>query len=89
MTPESKALLLENLLLDAYLLLVEIRDLKLNLSLELQAIRDDRRAQHKQFEEFIIDLQNTLDQIRAKHLIEGKILNLIKGRENVREHQTI
>jgi len=90
MTPVSKALLLENLLLDAYLLLAEIRDLKINLSLELQTIRDERRNQHEEFQEFINDLNSALDEIRGKHIIEWKLLNLINPRKNdARKKETV
>jgi len=56
MAAQTKALLLENLLLDAYLILQEVADLKRNLSLELQAARDERRAQNREFKEFVADL---------------------------------
>lgn len=77
MTVQTKALLLENLLLDAYLISQEIADLKRNLSLELQAARDERRAQDREFQEFMTDIRNTLDEIRAKHIVEAQLLDLI------------
>ena len=89
MTTRGKVLLVENLLIDCYLLLQEVRDLKGNLSLELQAARDDRRAQASEWTEFMQEMREVLHQIRAKNLIEAKLLNLIKGKENVGEHQTI
>ena len=59
---------LENLTLlftDVELILHECRELKANLSLELQAARDDRRAQHKEFQEFMAELRDTLTRIQA------------------------
>jgi len=85
-TPNEKLMnekLIELTLLftDAELVLQECRDLKANLSLELQAARDDRRRQRKEFLEFMDHLVETLDQIRAKHLIEARLLNLIGPHE--------
>ena len=62
---------------DAELILHECRELKANLSLELQAVRDDRRAQHKQFEEFMNELRETLIKIKAQFRVEAQLLNLI------------
>ena len=76
-----KELASDNILMSAYLLLEESRELKARLALELQAVRDDRKTQQKEFSELMISLRETLDQIRAKHLIEAQLLNLIKPQE--------
>ena len=62
---------------DAELILQECRELKFNLSLELQALRDDRRSHEREFKESMAHLVETLDQIRAKHIIEAQLLKLI------------
>ena len=88
MTPQTKALLLENLLLDGYLLLQQIQDLKCNLSVELQAVRDDRKAQSEEFREFMVELTNSLDQIRGKHLIQAQLLDLVQPDRKNSDHAT-
>ena len=77
MNASTKVLLVENLLTDCYLLLQEVGNLKINLAVELQAARDDRKAQHKELAEFMTDLKNTLDEIRAKHIVQAQLLDLI------------
>ena len=86
MKQEIKELSLAVAGIDLQLALQEVRELKLNLSLELQAVRDDRRAQQREFQEFISGLWDTLDQIRAKHLIEAQLLDCI-GDGNAGEKQ--
>lgn len=76
-----KELASDNVLTSAYLILAECEKLKARLALELQAVRDDRKTQQKEFSELMISLRETLDQIRAKHLIEAQLLNLIKPQE--------
>jgi hypothetical protein len=76
MDPKIKDLIL--LFTDAGLILQECRELKANLSLELQAIRDDRRAQHREFHELMGELRETLTKIRAQFRIEAQLLNLIR-----------
>lgn len=73
-----KELASDNILTSAYLLLEEARQLKAQLALELQAAKDDRRAQHKEFQEFMAELREILWQIRAKHMIEAQLLDLIR-----------
>jgi len=73
-----KELASDNVLMSAYLLFEESIQLKAQLALELQAAKDDRRAQHKEFQEFMTELRGTLRQIRAKHLIEAQLLDLIR-----------
>jgi hypothetical protein len=63
---------------DAELILQECKDLKVNLSLVLQAARDDRRAQYKEFQEFMAELRETLTKIQAEFKVEAQLLNLIK-----------
>jgi hypothetical protein len=63
---------------DLHILLEKIKDLKINLSLELQAARDDRRAQEKQFREFMSELWGTLRKIQAQFRIDATLLHLIE-----------
>jgi len=74
MNDETKLTLLFT---DAELILQECRELKANLSLELQAARDDRRAQHREFQEFLAELRETLTKIQTQFRIEAQLLNLI------------
>jgi len=77
--PEQiKELASDNVLTSAYLILAECNKLKAQLALELQALRDDRKAQQKEFSEFMAYLRETLDEIRAKHLIEAQLLDLVR-----------
>ena len=73
-----KELASDNVLTSAYLILAECERLKARLALELQAVRDDRKAQQKEFSEFMVYLRETLDEIRAKHLIEAQLLDLVR-----------
>jgi hypothetical protein len=79
---QIKELTSDNVLTSAYLILAECEKLKARLALELQAVRDDRKAQQKEFSEFMVYLRETLDGIRAKHLIEAQLLDLVR-RPNV------
>jgi hypothetical protein len=67
--------------IDLQLTLEEVRNLKVLLTMELQAARDDRKDQWRVFQEFISELRDTLDQISAKHLIEAQLLDLV-GKPN-------
>jgi argininosuccinate lyase len=60
------------------LILAECAKLKARLALELQAAKDDRRAYHREFQEFMAELLQTLDQIRAAASIEAQLLNLLR-----------
>lgn len=73
-----KELTSDNVLMSAYLLLEDAKQIKASLALELQAARDDRRAQHKEFEEFMAELRDTLTKIQAQFKVEAQLLNLIK-----------
>ena len=73
-----KELSSDNVLTSAYLILAECEKLKARLSLELQALRDDRKAQQKEFSEFMVYLREILIEIRAKHLIEVQLLDLVR-----------
>ena len=48
------------------------------LALELQAARDDRKAQRKEFEEMLSELKDTLTKIQAQFKVEAQLLNLIR-----------
>jgi hypothetical protein len=87
MNQDIRELVAMNTLTDAYLILAECKKLKALLALELQATRDDRKEQHKQFREFMFELLETLDQIRARHLIDAQILNLIEPRKDLKNRE--
>lgn len=87
MDQKIKELATTNTLTDSYLILVECEKLKARLALELQATRDDRKAQHKEFQEFMAELWETLNQIRAQHLIDAQILNLIEPRKDLKNRE--
>lgn len=63
---------------DAALILQECRELKARLALELQATRDDRRAQHMEFQAFMSKLEQTLARIQAQFKVEAQLLNLVR-----------
>ena len=73
-----KELASDNVLTSAYLILAECEKLKARLALELQALRDDRKAQQKEFNEFMAELRATLTEIQANFRIEAQLLNLIR-----------
>lgn len=87
MNEDIRELVAMNTLTDAYLILAECKKLKARLALELQVTRDDRKKQHKQFTEFMFELLKTLDQIRARHLIDAQILNLIEPRKDLKNRE--
>jgi hypothetical protein len=62
---------------DLHILLEEIKDLKINLSLELQAAQDDRRAQEREFREYMAHLWETLRTIQARFHVDAQLLNLV------------
>ena len=64
--------------IDLQLAIEKVEDMKRNLSIELQAARDDRRAQQREFQEYMGELREALDQIRAKNLIEAQLLDLVR-----------
>ena len=78
MDEKIKELASDNVLMSAYLLLQDAKDLKARLALELQATRDDRRAQHKEFQELMAELRDTLTKIQAQFRIEAQLLNLVR-----------
>jgi hypothetical protein len=61
--------------------LQECMKLKARLSLELQAARDDRRAQQKEHLEFMSELWTTLRKIQAQFRVEAELLNLVMPQE--------
>jgi len=77
MESKIKELASDNVLLSAYLLLEDARKSKAQLALELQAARDDRRAQHREFQEFMAELRETLARIQANFMLDATLLGLI------------
>jgi hypothetical protein len=73
-----KELASDQVLMSAYLILAECEKLKARLSLELQAVRDDRRRQYKEFHEFMVEQRETLTKIQAQFKVEAQLLNLIR-----------
>ena len=78
MKSKIKDLAADNVLTSAYLLLAEAQEIKARLALELRAARDDRKAQHKEFQEFMAELCDTLTKIQAQFKVEAQLLNLIR-----------
>jgi hypothetical protein len=78
---EIRELALTNSLTDSYLILGEILDLKRSLSLELDLAKDRRQAHEAEFQEFMAELWDTLNKIRAQFRAEAELLNLIEGPE--------
>ena len=74
---QIKELASDNVLISAYLLLAECKDLKRSLSLELDLARDRRVAQDAEFQEFMTELWGTLRQIQAQFRIDATLLGLI------------
>ena len=68
----------DQVLLTAYLILAECTKLKARLSLELQAARDDRSAQAREWTEFMAELRETLAKIQSQFKVEAQLLNLIR-----------
>jgi len=83
MTDERKIkeLASDNVLMSAYLILQEAEVIKARLALELQAARDDRKAHHREFQEFIAELWQMLRDIQSQFRIEAQLLNLIRPQE--------
>lgn len=76
-----KELASDNVLTSAYLILRESKGLKRSLSLELDLARDRRVAQEAEFREFMTELWETLDKIRAQFRVEAELLNLINAHD--------
>jgi len=76
-----KELSLTNSLTDSYLLLQDIKELKRSLSLELDLARDRRKAQEAEFRQFMTELWETLEKIRAQFRVEAELLNLINAHD--------
>jgi hypothetical protein len=76
-----RELALTNSMTDVYLLFQEVKDLKARLSMELDFQQRQRNKQKREFHAFMAELWETLDQIRAKHLIDTQLLNLVRGSE--------
>ena len=84
-----KELASDNVLMSAYLPLEEIKQLRALLALELQAVRDDRRAQHKEFQQLTNELWETLRKIQAQFRIEAQLLNLIRPQDTGKNDEHI
>lgn len=70
---------------DAELILQECRDLKANLSLELQAARDDRKHYHKEIQELLLTIRDELIRIQSRFTVDATILGLIKPQQTGEE----
>jgi len=82
-----KELASDNVLMSAYLILAECAKLKARLALELQAARDDRRAQHKEFQEFMAELREIHTEIQAQRKVEAQLLNLMRPQAGEKKWQ--
>ena len=85
-----KELTADNVLMSAYLLLQEIQEIRARLALELQAARDDRRAQYKEVQELMAEVRDTLINIQARFMVDAHLLNLIRpaGEEEWQKENT-
>ncbi len=81
MEERIKELAITNALTDAYLILEEARKIKVSLALELQAAKDDRKSQYKEFQELMVEITDVLTKIQAQFRIEAQLLNLVKPEE--------
>jgi hypothetical protein len=77
MNDEIKELSLAITGIDQQLMVEELKDMKRNLSIELQAARDDRRAQEWEFREYMAHLWETLRTIQARFHVDAQLLNLV------------
>jgi competence protein ComGF len=66
---------------EAVELVKELRELKVNFSLELQSVRDQRVAEHREWAEFIAEMRQELDRIKADFRTEATLLHLIEPRK--------
>jgi hypothetical protein len=73
-----RELSITNALTDCYLLLVEIKDLKRSLSLELDLARDRRMTHEAEFRKFMGELWDFLDKLAAKYCLDLQLLNLVR-----------
>lgn len=96
MKNQIRELSITNALTDAYLILQEVRDLKINLSIELQAVRDDRRRQAKEWAQLMAEQCATLREIQAQFRIDATLLHLIEperaakqGPQNGKDEETL
>lgn len=64
-------------LMESRIVLEEIKEIARFLSLELDLVRDRRKAQEKQFQEFMTELWSFLDKLAAKYCIDRQLLNLV------------
>ena len=80
-----KELASDNVLLSAYLLLQEAKELKRSLALELDMARDRRLAQEKEFGEQLARMDETIEQLRALYQINLRVLNIINAPAKVGE----
>ena len=77
MRDEIKELAADNVLMSAYLILQDIKQLKRSLSLELDLARDRGVAQERDFQEFMAELRDTLTGIQANFRLDAILLNLV------------
>ncbi len=77
METKIKELAKADALTSALILLGDARDLKRNLSIELQAVRDDRLDQARDFAELMGEIRQTLAEIKAQNRIDATLLNLV------------
>jgi hypothetical protein len=74
-----RELAIELVLTDAEIVLTDLRDLQVQLALELQAVRDQRQREHVEFRELIGEIKNELIRIQARFHIDAHLIGLIKA----------
>jgi hypothetical protein len=88
MKKEIKELASDNVLMSAYLILEDAKQIKANLAMELDLARDRRLAQEREFREFMDELRDTLTKVQAQFKVEAQLLNLIKPQAGEKENET-
>ena len=78
MKDEIRELALQAATAEALELVLEVRELKANLSLELQAARDDRQAQAREWRQFMEEMRGELTRIKADFRTDATLLHLIE-----------
>ena len=75
----TRELALQCAVAEALELVLELKEMKANLSLELQATRDQREAAHREWREFMQQMRGELDRIRADFRTDATLLHLINA----------
>ena len=89
MAEDIKEIALNGAVTEALVLLEELKDLKVSISLELQATRDQRVAEHREWAAFMAELRGELDRIKADFRTDATLLHLIESPTGEKEWQGV